>query len=223
MRRKRVIIFDYQPPAKNSVKHFFEERGYEALTFREPAVCPVYARSKKCPGSSACCDILLVDAQTLKMNAIDLLVAQKNHGCPLTPSNKAIISESLGEKELSALGEMGSAFFRTPIDLAELEKWVEVCETRIDLSRPVAVRRREERKDCFMRILFVSPSGRQRSKATAINLSYCGICIKTSQRLLPNQQISIKTRSQGLFEEAVVRWAHPAGDGTYIAGLSFCI
>lgn len=223
MRKKRVILFGALPPFQNGVKHFFEERDYETLTFRELEICPVYARSEKCPVSYACCDILLIDAQTVKTKGIDLIAAQKGHGCPLTLRNKAIISESLSEEELAALGEMGSAFFRKPVDIAELERWVEVCETRIDLSRPVAIRRREERKDCFMRILYLSQPGLRQGKATAVNLSSCGMCIKTPRRLLPNQQITVKTRSPGLFEEAVVRWIHPAGNGTYVAGLSFCI
>jgi hypothetical protein len=223
MRKRRAIIFRNEPPAKSALKRFFEARVYETLIFREPVICPVYGNGKDCKGPYACSDIMITSHTMPKMSGVDLFIEQQRRGCKLDPRNKAIIAGSLSEGHRAVLIAWGSAIFQKPLDLSELEKWVNECETRMDLTRPIAIRRREERQPSRHEVLSVFLAGRDIGRVTVVNKSNCGICFKTPHRLLPNQVITIQAHSSASSEEALVRWVRAAGDGIFVVGLSFCI
>ncbi len=222
MRKRRVIIFHDDPRTRNAVELFFLTRKYETMIVREPTFCPVYGNIEKCPGPYSCGDIMLMSYNTPTMNGIDLLMAQQERGCKLSASNKAIIARSLPDEGLATLAALGSALFQTPIDFGEFGKWVTECENRMDLDRPVAVRRKEERQVPRNErpAIFLADS---MERVTVVNMSACGICFRTSRSLMTNQIITLRADSTGTTEVGLVRWVNRAGDGTFLVGLSFCI
>ncbi len=222
MRKRRVIIVNDDPRTRYALELFFRARNYETMIFRQPTLCPVYGNSEECPGPYRCGDLVIMNQNTATMNGIDLLVAQQKRGCKLAASNKAIIAGSLSDKGRATLAALGSALIQTPLDLRELEKWVAECESRMDLGRPVAIRRREERQASRNERLVVVLS-ESIERVTVVNTSICGICFRTSCSLVTNQVITLRADSSGTTEVGLVRWVKRAGDGTFLVGLSFCI
>ena len=95
----------------------------------------------------------------------------------------------------------------------------------MDLTVPLAVMRKALRRTCapeaevHYRVLQEGAVG----QARALNLSSCGICIRTPQELKLQQIIHLWSEEPLLSEDAEVRWIHPVGDGTLLAGLTFCV
>ncbi len=223
MRKPRVIIFNNDPRTKDALELFFQARNYETLIFNEPMICPVSGNGEECPGPYSCGDIVIMNQNTPTMNGIDLVLTQQKHGCKLSAINKAIISGPLSDGERTALAALGAAHFQTPLDFSQLIKWVAECATRMDLDRPVAIRRREERQDTRSEMLSVVLAGAGMDRVTIVNQSTCGVCCRTSHRLMKNQIITLRADSEEKSEDGLVRWVTTAEDGTFLVGLSFCV
>ncbi len=223
MRKRRVIIFNGDSHTRSALRHFFEARGYETVLFRAPVICPVYEKGEECSGPRGCGDIVIMSSYGSAMNGIDLLVAQQERGCKLPASNKAIIAGSLPDEGRAKIAALGSALFQTPLDFNGIETWVAECEGRMDLDRPVAIRRRGERQASSGERLSVFHEGAVIERVTVVNKSTCGVCLRTSLRLMPNELIILRADSPGTEEDVLVRWVKKTEDGTFLVGLSSCI
>lgn len=221
MRKRRAIIFDDEPIILDVFRLFFEARGYEVMTFREPAACVVYDDLNECSCPYPCADIIITDYRMPKMNGIELLLAQARHGCRLTPLNKALMSGYIDASQWSSFDTLGSAFLSKPVDFNELAAWVETCESRMDLSIPLARKRREKRRACSLGILFGSTSADAPWRATAVNVSDSGVCLVTEHRLEPEQKVFILTDPSHPPQHADVRWIRHSGNGSYLVGMNF--
>ena len=47
MRKLKVIIFDDEVMILHMLNRWFSQKGYEVLTFNEPAVCPIYEKNEE--------------------------------------------------------------------------------------------------------------------------------------------------------------------------------
>jgi hypothetical protein len=223
MRRRRAIIIHDDPRVSRSLQEFFESRDYETAVFREFSICPVYGK-RACPGPHRCGDLLIAGTSSLTaLHTIDLIRAQQERGCGLAAENKAVIAGWITSAEQAVLDALGSRLLEWPLDRVELGRWVRACETHMDLDQPVAIRRRERRNAGAGGVLSVYLNGNTRERAVVVNRSVCGICVRTSRLLLPHQLVSLRADSLGIDDDASVRWVKDTGDGTFLAGISFCI
>ena len=222
MRKRRAIIIGSDPDTACVLGAFFDGRGYETAFFSGPAICPVARKNERCPGSPSCGDIVVIGHELPSLNAVGLLAAQQRDGCGLAAENKAVIASSLGEEERALLAALGAPLFLRPLDLRSLGTWVAGRETGMDLSRPVAIRRMEERVEAGAERLSLLLPGAEVEQAALVNKSECGACFRTSRRLIPNQMLKVCSCPDGTTEEAVVRWIRPANSGSYLVGLSYC-
>lgn len=221
MRNRRAIIFDDEPIVLDVLRVFFESRGYEAMLFREPVICPIYGDSAVCPRPHPCSDIMLTDYKMPKMNGVDLLIAQSLHGCKLLPQNKALMSGFIDDNKRKTVEDLGIAFFQKPVDFNELDAWVSECEARTDLAQTLAIKRREPRHACCLEIQYGTSAQSEAWRGVTVNMSNSGLCLRTSKQLDPRQTISIRTNPPRPPQQASVRWVKEAGDGAYFVGLSF--
>jgi hypothetical protein len=120
---------------------------------------------------------------------------------------------------------MGAKVFRDPLDIGEFEAWVKSRRTLMDLSLPLAIRRKALRRTCpaDMKIRYRVLKRDAAFQARALNESTCGICIKTRHVLKLRQVIHLWSEESPLSEDAEVRWIQKDGDGTHLIGLTFCV
>jgi hypothetical protein len=225
MRKRRAIIFNYSERDQKALKLFFDVKGYETNILRQPSVCPIYSlhEAETCSGPLVCCDIMVVVDDVTNRKGLDLLLAQLRCGCKLNPRNKAIISKMLTDDQRAAVKAMGTTVIYNPIDFGELEAWVQGCQKRMDLSQRLAVKRKAPRQACNLKIRYRALNGDADGQACALNVSTCGICIKTTDCLKLRQVLHLWSEEPRISEDAEVRWIQKAEDRTYLVGLTFCV
>ena len=137
MRKPRAIIYDDNADVANVLKDHFTLRGYDVLTYHEPARCPVYVSRAAC-SETACADIVIVDFHLPAMNGLELLRAQSLRGCRVPAGNRALMVGALPDATLHGLKELGCRYVQKPFAWSEIAVWLDAREALIDLSQPLA-------------------------------------------------------------------------------------
>lgn len=222
MRKRRAIVLDDDPTVLNILKMFFTIRGYEVIALPEPVRCPVYDENAPCQNVHPCADIIVTDFRMPKMTGLAMLQAQVNKGCKLTVRNKAIISGYIDASSRTVINRLGCAYFEKPFLFQELEPWIAACEERMDLSRPLGMKRKELRTECCPQLSCDLRINGEICSGTALNRSESGLCVKVRHPLSVQQMVTVVTSLSLISYQAIVRWISDLGDGTYLVGLSCC-
>lgn len=221
MRKPRINIFDDDPTNLKLLAEIMTERGYEVLTFDRAVTCPVYSdRAEVCPSLKPCADIVLTDNQMPLMTGIEMLLQQERRGCKVDVRNKAVLTASLDNAEQSVLKGLGCAYFKKPFRMAEISAWLDGCETRIDLSRPLGIIRKGDRIPVELELVCATPNDDRIFRATAVNFSENGLCLKTDTPLTAEQSIVIGTATPNGCRKASVRWVSSNHTAGYLAGFA---
>ncbi len=220
MRKPRVNIFDDEVSILKILKELLSMRDYEVVTFDRPVVCPLYgAQTDKCLNPKPCADIIMTDYQMPKMTGIEMLLLQTKRGCRVDVRNKALTSGDPNGKMKMIEGVAG-AFFIKPLKIGELFAWLDTCEKRIDLSKPVGLMRKSNRYHADIDIVYEYSTNEKVLEGTLMNISDNGICLKMRAPLIEGQSIVIKTELRNGCKNASVRWVKDMGGYFYMAGLS---
>ncbi len=221
MRKLRVNIFDDDVYNLKMLKTIMSQRDYEVLTFDSPAVCPIYnAHTEECPYVNPCADIIITDYQMPHMTGLELLLQQAQRGCRIDRRNKALMSADPYSIKMKMLEELGCAFFSKPLQFAEFFAWLDDCEKRVDLSRPVGFIRGKDRYPSNIDIVYsYSDNADKMYDGIVMNYSDDGLCLKASAPFIEEQSIVIKTELPNGRKNASVCWVKPMEAGFYTAGL----
>jgi CheY-like chemotaxis protein len=220
MRKRRAIIFDDEPVALLVLRDFFETRGYDVMTFPEPAAFPFCCSDCNCANKAPCSDILLTDFMMPGMNGVDLLRWQARKGCRLTSRNKAVLTGFTDSGTIGNVSATGAVFFEKPVLFDDLGRWVDECEGRMDLSIQLDYPRKEDRLDDSREISYaVSAADSSVCRGAVVNLSPSGLCVRVSSPLARQASVTIRTPLPITSPVALVRWLEDAGDGAYLVGL----
>ena len=138
MRKPRAIIYDDEIVIVQMLERYFSKRGYEVLSYTEPNVCPLYEKcADSCTELNPCGDIVLTDLRMPKMTGIELLQRQAQRGCKIDTRNKAIMSAQFADEDERRIAGLDCSLFEKPFQLAVISNWINECEKRFDLSRPL--------------------------------------------------------------------------------------
>lgn len=224
MRKPRAVIFDDEVFILSMLKEFFQMRGYEVLSYSDPTVvCPLLgADGHECRYERPCADVMITDFNMPGVNGVDLIDHQVRKGCRLDSRNKAVISGYIDDHNRRKVEELGCSFFAKPFTLYALAGWLAACEQRMDLSRPLASRRREERFDSYRDITFRLPETESVFAGIALNISTSGLCLRSPHPLSREDTISIDGGHFLSCQQASVRWVKQLDTASYLAGLHCC-
>jgi DNA-binding NtrC family response regulator len=132
--RRRVVIFDENEALRFILWRFFDRRGYEVLTFPEPAACPLHVVGAcPCPEGSTCADLILSDVNISGANGFDFIEKLVKKGCK--QKHFALMSGAFSDAELTRASKIGCIAFQKPIDISTLRAWVEMVEQSITPER----------------------------------------------------------------------------------------
>ena len=226
MRKPRVVIFYNGGIILRGLKTFFHNSNYETFVETESMICPIYNKkeSKTCAGPVPCCDIMVAVHDLESKKSVDVFSRQFQIGCKVTSRNKSIIAHApIPPGRIDRLGPPKIDLFENPLDFVTFGAWVKDCEGRIDLTQRLAVLRRAIRHHSDKQVRFRLPSDDADCDAQAVNISSCGICLKTAHLLKRGQAIHLLGQRRTDAEEAIVQWAKKLEDGGYLVGVTFCV
>jgi CheY-like chemotaxis protein len=139
MRKPRAIICDDDGQILNLLQRRLEMLGYEILTAETPMTCAFYREHVDgCPQHDRCTDVLVTDYDMPDMTGLELLEIQHRGGCKLTSRNKALMTGNKDSELKQRAEALGCHFFPKPLLIPTLIAWLKECETRFDLSEPLA-------------------------------------------------------------------------------------
>lgn len=219
MRKPRAVIIDDEPVILLLLRDIFSFREYDVVSLSEPVICPVYDDEGACDKDHPCADIMITDNRMPRMNGVDLLETQARNGCRLTSRNKALMSGYLDDAEKARAERLGVHLIEKPVDLDELGTWIDACERRMDLSKPLPLKRREVRRSCRERVQYRLNASASVLSGIAVNMSPSGLCVQMPEVLSRGSVVHIQTSLPLLSHVALVRWTAEAGDGSFLAGL----
>jgi response regulator RpfG family c-di-GMP phosphodiesterase len=221
MRKIRVNIFDDEVSNLNMLKVFMSQRDYEIRTFDRPVVCPIYgSNSDKCNTLEPCADIIITDYRMPEMTGLEMLLLQEQRGCKVDIRNKIVMSADLDDEGQKMVEALGGTFLSKPFRLQELLVCLDDCEKRLDLSKPLAIMRKEDRYPANVDVIYAYNSGEKINKASVINYSGSGLCLKVAAPLAERQSIVIKTELPIDCNNASICWVKEMGPDSYVAGCS---
>ena len=221
MRKRRAIIFDDEDFVLNMLEDVFQMRNYEVFGFKDASnICPMHGRSTADCGTFPCADVLLTDFHMPGMSGLELLRRQTARGCSLDNRNKGVISGNIDGSSLRQIEEMGCSFFQKPFSIQSLLAWIEQCEARVDISRPLVTRRREERYDRRGEVALRLAGSDEILSTVAVNVSGSGLCVEVPALLKREETLSIvKAPLTMVCSQASVRWVRQTVNGSCLAGL----
>jgi len=220
MRKKRAFIYDDDPLVLSMLSDFFRSRNYDTLSYLEPHTCPVYmGQNEHCENLRPCGDIFLTDFHLPNMSGLDMILLQEEHGCKVDIRNKAVMSGFMNDGSLSVMEEKKIPFFRKPFKLSDLDKWLAECDTRIDLTQHLGMKRRSIRSEVQIDVSFLTNEHVNVFNGLVANISPEGLKLYTEHELRENQTVRFKTSLPNACSEARVRWVTGGNGLSYTAGL----
>lgn len=222
MRKRRAIFFDDEPAILNLLTLVFEERGYEVFAFHEPVDCPIYDGAGRCDKKLPCGDLMITDLDMPRMSGLELIKLQTGRGCTMDVRNKAVLSGNLDPATQEAIRLLGCRTFLKPCRLSELTTWAGECEQRMDLSRPLGIRRWGRREACDSGEVYNFEWEAGLHTGVGVNRSDSGLCVRFANPLAVGQMLSVHSPRPLPSDRLRVRWMMPDADGRFLAGLSYC-
>jgi CheY-like chemotaxis protein len=128
----KVIVFDDDPHILKLLTLIVNKRGYEAMNYREPTLCPLYGNSTcNCPRETPCADIIITDNHMPNMTGLEFIRQQQLRECKGLVKYKAVMSGSWAPEELELANSLGCKIFTKPVCINDLYNWMEECEKMI--------------------------------------------------------------------------------------------
>jgi CheY-like chemotaxis protein len=152
---------------------------------------------------------MITDLEMPRMSGIELLQLQTRQGCRLDIRNKAVLSGNLDPAACEAIRDLGCVAFTKPCRISTLAAWVGECEQRMDLSRPLGVRRRQQRDACRSEAVFRLEREVDLFTGEVVNRSDSGLCVQLDRPLAVAEVLNLKTRLSLPSDRLLVRWMRP--------------
>ena len=132
--RRRAVVFDDEALIRFTLWKFFDERGYEVLTFTHPGQCLLnVVKECPCPSEAVCADLIISDVNMQTANGLDFLEQLTQKGC--RQRHFALMSGSFLEADLARGSQLGCKLFSKPLDMGQLIAWVEEVEKSTPADR----------------------------------------------------------------------------------------
>ena len=133
-------MLDMDESIRNLITLIAQKKGHEVIALSEPIVCPLYSDLDCCCSQEhACGDLMIISNRMTKMSGLKLIKKQLEGGCKGASQNKLVLSTSPMEEEVfSFANQLGCKLIMEPFKVAEISKWIDECEMKIDPNRRLA-------------------------------------------------------------------------------------
>ncbi len=132
-RRLRVLIFDDDALVRALLKEICERRGYEAVAFANPGLCPLQSEHHcPCRSEEVCADVIFSDLQMPIVQGLDFLEALRAKGCHC--GQIALVSGSCDGEDLARAHRLGCKVIAKPFRVQDIDDWLDEVEHSLSLT-----------------------------------------------------------------------------------------
>jgi CheY-like chemotaxis protein len=111
--KPRVLIFDNNEVFSSTLKKILDERGYNAFTFSDPGVCPLFHSGDHIRISdSVCSDIIISDLYMPTIDGLNSIKDRIDKGCKV--KFRALMSTTWSDADWQYARKLGCRLFRKP-------------------------------------------------------------------------------------------------------------
>jgi DNA-binding response OmpR family regulator len=130
----RALVFEDDNTLRYVVKCALDARGYEVMVFENPAECALLKNHDcRCESNEVCADIMVSDVDMPEVSGLEFAKTQTRKGCKIV--SIGLMSGRWSEPQLKEARELGCKTFEKPLDIGELNHWLDECELRIPKDR----------------------------------------------------------------------------------------
>ncbi len=221
MRNRRAIVFDDEPIILNLLENVLKRRDYEVFLFEKPIACPVFRNNDRhCHSEKPCADVMIADFNMPEMTGVELFELQRVKGCRLDIRNKAIISGMANGDDIREFITAGGTFFSKPFRLSNLTEWIQECEQRMPLTKPVGIPRKERRQPVSINISYSPLAMKREMRGIVTDISDSGFCLQVAHDIPERELIIVDADLPVSCRRASVRWTRRLTSSSVLAGLS---
>ena len=132
--RLRVILLEDRKTILTLMRAFFDDRGYETLSFANPAICPLQLiPACRCAENETCTDVIVSDLNMPNMTGLRFIENQRKKNCKCR--YVAMVSAHWTDDDLELAHQLGCKTFTKPLFFDDLDVWLDDVECSIDPGR----------------------------------------------------------------------------------------
>ncbi len=224
MRKIRMIVLDDDEKILQLFRDYFAGENFEVITFPKPVVCPIHDKERNaCPDTHTCADLFITDYKMPGLDGLRIIQEQIRMGCPMDVRNKALISGMNDERLRRETEKLGCAMFEKPFLFSDLKVWIDERAGQADLSRSLAILRREPRFRAAREPARITGHTGSRIEAYILNLSTSGLCLELRAPLEKEGRVDVDRGAGYAPRSATVQWIRESGNGLFQAGLLYSL
>jgi DNA-binding response OmpR family regulator len=132
--KPRAVIFEEDPLIRQMLKAICLRRGYEVLSFPDPALCPLHTK-KNCPCEleTPCTDIIFSNLDMSSVKGLDFVEALLGNGCQC--QHIALMSNDWTDRDTHRALDLGCKLFTKPLQVRQITRWLEQTERTLRPDR----------------------------------------------------------------------------------------
>ncbi len=125
-RRPKVLILDDDDLIRELLQEVCRRRGYEAVAFANPALCPVHTGVQCSCSPEGCVEVIFCDLQMPMVNGLDFIESMLSKGCRCR--HIALVSGSCESEDMSRAVRLGCKVIPKPFQIRQIEDFLEEAE-----------------------------------------------------------------------------------------------
>jgi DNA-binding NtrC family response regulator len=135
-RKQKIILVDDLTWCSEILSEVLRDEGYEVESFSNArAVCDVFCQTvNSCKAEHACANYLLTDNRMPGISGLEMIKIQALQGCKIPSQNRAVVSGSWTEEEISQATRLKCKTFEKPYDFDAILVWLEEVANRPEHS-----------------------------------------------------------------------------------------
>ena len=121
----QALVIDDDVCCLDILVEYLTDKGFNVKSSLSPT-CPMMEQNvDSCPMDVPNYDIVLSDHHIPGMSGLEFFEYQKQRGCKIPPSHKALISGAISNKDQKIAESMGCKIFHKPTSLDLIDSWID--------------------------------------------------------------------------------------------------
>ena len=123
--KKTALVIDDDVFCLNITVEYLSDKKFDITSSLKPTCPMIEQKTEICPMQGHGYDIVLSDNHMPEMTGLELFELQRQGGCKVPPSHKALMSGGISAKDQKIAESIGYKVFHKPTSLDLLDSWID--------------------------------------------------------------------------------------------------